>query len=307
MNVIKRDGSLVPFKEEKIQVAIGKAFIDVDDIQNEEIALQIASDIKKEFENSKRESVTIEEIQDLVEKGLIKYDCADVAKAYIRYRYKRELIRQTNTTDQSIMELIDDKNDYWKYENSNKNSKVVTVQRDYLAGITSTDIARRFLLPKDVVEAHDAGIIHQHDMDYFAQHALTNCELVNLEDMLQNGTVINGVKIDKPHRLLTASTIATQIILAVTSSTYGGCTITLTHLAPFVRSSFYYHYKTGVEIIEGRELDYSFYPDLPIDSDDYKVYSPKAYDYAVKMAKKEVADSVQTFNYQVNSMTNTNG
>jgi ribonucleoside-triphosphate reductase len=171
----------------------------------------------------------------------------DVAKEYIQYRYKRGLVREINTTDKSILELLNGTNDYWNNENSNKDSKIVTVQRDYLAGITSTDITKRFLLPPDVLKAHEEGILHFHDADYFAQKALNNCGLINLEDMLQNGTVINGVMIETPHRLLTAMTIATQIITAVASSQYGGCTITLTHLAPFVKSSYNYyltkHYK----------------------------------------------------------------
>ena len=177
-------------------------------------------------------------------------------------------------------------NEYWKRENSNKNAKIVTTQRDYLAGITSTDITRRFLLPKEVVEAHDEGIIHFHDADYFAQNALHNCELVNLDDMLQNGTVINGVMIEKPHRFLTATTIATQIILAVTSSSYGGCTISLTHLAPFVRESYNRFLKK--------------YKDRGLSEEQCKKF-------AMQDTKKEVSDGVQTFNYQVNSMTNTNG
>lgn len=158
----------------------------------------------------------------------------DVARCYIRYRYLRGLVRESNTTDKTIFELLNGTNEYWNSENANKNAKVVTVQRDYIAGITSTDITRRFLLPKDIVEAHDAGIIHFHDADYFAQNALHNCELINLEDMLQNGTMINNILIEKPHRFLTAATIATQIITAVTSSSYGGATITLTALAPLL-------------------------------------------------------------------------
>lgn len=176
--------------------------------------------------------------------------------------------------------------DYWNNENSNKNARVVTTQRDYIAGITSTDIARRLLLPADVVEADDEGIIHFHDKDYFAQLSLHNCELVNLEDMLQNGTVLNGVMIRKPHRLLTATTIATQIITAVTSSSYGGCTINLSHLAPFVRDSYNAYVKK--------------YRDRGVDEQTTK-------EWAELDTKKEIADSVQTFNYQCNSMTNTNG
>lgn len=285
LQVIKRDGTVVDFDKGKIEVAINKAFLEIDGIINEDISVEIAEKIEYLAKNS--DSIfTVENIQDIIEKQLIKYGCEDVAIAYIKYRYRRELVRKSNSTDKTILELINDESDYWKYENSNKKSKVVTVQRDYLAGITSTDITRRFLLPSDIVEAHDSGIIHFHDADYFAQNALSNCELVNLDDMLQNGTVINGVKIDKPHRFITACTIATQIILAVTSSTYGGCTISLTHLAPFVRDSFnrYYDKYKGWGISE--EL---------------------CSEFALRDTKKEIADGVQTFNYQVNSMTNTNG
>ena len=196
------------------------------------------------------------------------------------------MVRKANTTDQTIKELIEGENEYWNNENSNKNAEVITTQRDYLAGITSTDITRRFLLPEDIVKAHDAGIIHFHDADYFAQNALHNCELINLDDMLQNGTVINGVMIEKPHRFITAATIATQIILAVTSSSYGGATVSLTHLAPFVRLSYEKYLKK--------------YQDRGLDKETCEKY-------AMQDTKKEVEDGVQTFNYQVNSMTNTNG
>ena len=210
----------------------------------------------------------------------------NLAKHYITYRYTRELVRRSNTTDLAIKELIDGENEYWNTENSNKNAKIVTTQRDYLAGITSTDITRRFLLPEDIVNAHDDGIIHFHDADYFAQNALHNCDLINLEDMLQNGTNINGVMIEKPHRFLTAMTIATQLITAVNSSQYGGATITLTHLAPFVRDSY------------NRYLE------------KYKKRKFKKEDcekYAKEDLKKEIVDGVQTFQYQINSMTTTNG
>ncbi len=228
----------------------------------------------------------VEDIQDIIEQKLMEFDKYQLAKTYITYRYTRELVRKANTTDQSIKELIEGENEYWNNENSNKNATVVTTQRDYLAGITSTDITRRFLLPEDIVKAHDEGIIHFHDADYFAQNALHNCELINLDDMLQNGTVINGVMIEKPHRFITAATIATQIILAVTSSSYGGATVSLSHLAPFVKASYDKYYKK------------------------YKESNLKE-DMCKKLAeqdtRKEVEDGVQTFNYQVNSMTNTNG
>lgn len=284
ISVIKRNGNKVDFDKNKIVEAILKANKDVQGRQK--ASVKLAKEISKNIENFDKLKLTVEEIQDMVEKELMSAEKYDLAKAYILYREKRAMVRQSNTTDISIKELIDGTNDYWNTENSNKNAKVVTTQRDYLAGITSTDITRRFLLPEDVVKAHDEGIIHFHDADYFAQNALHNCELVNLNDMLQNGTVINGVMIEKPHRFITAATIATQIILAVTSSSYGGCTITLSHLAPFVRESY------------NKFLNKYLSWDLPED---------KAKEYALKDTKKEIADGVQTFNYQVNSMTNTNG
>lgn len=285
MKVTKRDGRQVEFSKNKIVKAITKAFIEVypDDLTAEmqEFAHKVAEEVM-----SKNTDMTVEEIQDLVVRRLMASKYKEVAKSYVEYRYLHELIRQSNTTDKTIKELIDGDNEYWNTENSNKNPRVVTTQRDYIAGVTSTDIARRLLLPKDVVTAHDEGIIHFHDMDYFAQKSLHNCELVNIEDMLQNGTVINGVKIDKPHRLLTASTITTQIITAVTSSSYGGCTINIAHFSPFVRDSFEYYKK--------KYLNRGF-------------NETDAEKYAEEDTKKEVTDAVQTFNYQVNSMTNTNG
>ena len=228
----------------------------------------------------------VEDIQDTIEMRLMALGKYSLAKAYITYRYTRELVRRSNTTDLSIKELINGESEYWNTENSNKNATVVTTQRDYLAGITSTDITRRFLLPEDIVKAHDEGIIHFHDADYFAQNALHNCELINLDDMLQNGTIINDVMIEKPHRFLTAATIATQIILAVSSSSYGGATVSLTHLAPFVRSSYEIYLKKYKKAKLSKELCEKL---------------------AMEDTKKEVESGVQTFNYQVNSMTNTNG
>ena len=287
IKVIKRDGRKVNFDQNKIIDAVLGAFKEVDnDISDYALAKAgNISDYILEYAETANKELTIEEIQDLVEKGLMSTKRKDVAKAYITYRNNRTE-KRGNITDKTIDELLAGNSEYWSKENSNKNPMVVTTQRDYIAGITSTDLTRRKLLPKDIVEAHDAGIIHFHDADYFAQNALTNCELLNLEDMLQNGTVINGVKIDKPHRIITASTIGTQIILAVTSSTYGGCTISLAHLAPFVRDSYNIYLK--------KYLDLNFSTKL-----------------AERMAKadlkKEISDAVQTFNYQVNSMTNTNG
>ena len=283
MTVKKRDGRKVKFDKEKTKIAVLKAFIDVDG-EETAYAKEKARDIANYIE-SLNKSMTVEEIQDQVVNKLMASIRKDVATKYVEYRYKRKLVRESNTTDKSILELIDGVNDYWNSENSNKSASVVTTQRDYLAGITSTDITRRFLLPKDVVQAHDEGIIHFHDADYFAQH-MHNCCLINLEDMLQNGTVINGTLIEKPHRFLTAMTIATQIITAVTSSQYGGATITLTHLAPFVRDSYNRYLK--------KYLSWGF-------------AGKESIEWAKKDLQKEIQDGVQTFQYQLNSMTNTNG
>ncbi len=284
MKIIKRDGNTVDYNPEKIRIAIRKANNEVS--RKEKVSQEQIKEIVKYIESLDKPRILVEDIQDIIEEKLMELGKYKLARKYITYRYTRSLIREANTTDQSIKELIEGENEYWNNENSNKNAKVVTTQRDYLAGITSTDITRRFLLPKDVVKAHDDGIIHFHDADYFAQNALHNCELVNLEDMLQNGTVINGVMIEKPHRFITASTIATQIILAVTSSSYGGATISLSHLAPFVKYSYEKYY------------------------DKYKSRGESDKDakkHAKQDVKIEVRDGVQTFNYQVNSMTNTNG
>ena len=284
----KRDGRLVEFQKEKIVSAILGAMEDVGEV-NKDVANRIANEISK----IDVEVMKVEDVQDLVEEKLMASRMKNVARAYVRHRYKRELIREGNTTDKSIHELLNGDSDYWNKENSNKNAKIVTTQRDYIAGITSTDIAKRFLLPKDVVKAHEDGIIHQHDMDYMAQNALTNCCLINLEDMLQNGTVINDVKIDPQHRLLTATTVATQIITAVASSQYGGCTISISHLAPYVRMS-YQNY------LDELKTEFAI---LKHDTNDIKSMQ----EIADKRLKKEIKDAVQTFNYQINSMSTTNG
>ena len=284
MKIVKRDGHIVDYDPEKIRIAIGKANNEVRG--KEKASKDEIEEIIKYIEELNKKRILVEDIQDIIEEKLMEFDKYQLAKKYITYRYTRELVRKANTTDQTIKELIEGENEYWNNENSNKNAELVTTQRDYLAGITSTDITRRFLLPEEIVKAHDEGIIHFHDADYFAQNALHNCELINLDDMLQNGTVINGVMIEKPHRFITAATIATQIILAVTSSSYGGATISLTHLAPFVRDSYNKYYQK--------------YKDRKLKDEDCKKF-------AMQDTKKEVADGVQTFNYQVNSMTNTNG
>ena len=284
MQVIKRDGKIVDFDRSKIRTAIEKANKEVK--PKERASKEEINEIINYIEELDKKRILVEDIQDIIEEQLMSFGKYALSKKYITYRYTRALVRKSNTTDQSIKELIEGENEYWNNENSNKNAQVVTTQRDYLAGITSTDITRRFLLPEDVVKAHDEGIIHFHDADYFAQNALTNCELINLEDMLQNGTIMNGAMIEKPHRFLTAMTIATQIILEVTSSTYGGATVSLTHLAPFVRSSYDRYYKKYKQ----RGLS-----------------EKQCEEYAKQDIKKEIEDGVQTFNYQVNSMTNTNG
>ena len=284
MKIIKRDGTIVEYDAEKIRVAIGKANNEVEG--NEKVSEEEINDIIKFIEKLKKKRMLVEDIQDIIEQKLMEFNKYDLAKKYITYRYTRELVRKANTTDQSIKELIDGESEYWNTENSNKNAKVVTTQRDYLAGITSTDITRRFLLPEDIVKAHDEGIIHFHDADYFAQNALHNCDLINLEDMLQNGTNINGVMIEKPHRFITAMTIATQLITAVASSQYGGCTISLTHLAPFVRDS----YNKYLNKYKERKLS-----------------QEQCEKFAKEDLAKEIKDGVQTFQYQINSMTTTNG
>ena len=284
MKVIKRDGHMVDWCPDKIEQAIMKANNEVDE-ELQASPTQIKNIIKY-IEKLGKKRILVEDIQDIIEMKLMAIGKYELAKKYITYRYTRELVRRSNTTDRAIKELIDGESEYWNTENSNKNAKVVTTQRDYLAGITSTDITRRFLLPEDIVQAHDDGIIHFHDADYFAQNALHNCDLVNLEDMLQNGTSINGVLIEKPHRFLTAVTIATQIITAVSSSQYGGVTITLTHLAPFVRDSYNRYIKKYQE---------------------RKLSKEQCEKFAKEDLKKEIVDGVQTFQYQVNSMTTTNG
>ena len=285
MKVIKRDGQMVDYCPEKIEEAIMKANMEVAEEEEKASDIQIKNIIKY-IESLKKKRILVEDIQDIIEMKLMKIGKYTLAKKYITYRYTRELVRRSNTTDRSIKELIDGESEYWNTENSNKNAKIVTTQRDYLAGITSVDITRRFLLAEDIVAAHDEGIIHFHDADYFAQNALHNCDLINIEDMLQNGTNINGVMIEKPHRFLTAMTITTQLITAVASSQYGGATITLTHLAPFVRLSYEAYLKKYK---------------------DRKLTKAQCERFAKEDLKKEIIDGVQTFQYQINSMTTTNG
>lgn len=285
MKIVKRDCSEVDFDKSKISSAILKAMQNGSGIIKPKIAENIADEIEEECKD--KDEVSVSEIESMVFDKLITKEQRLTAKAYEGYRSIREFQRENeNTTDSEIDELLDGESEYWNTENSNKNSKVLNTQRDYMAGIVSKDISRRFLLPPEVVQAHDEGIIHFHDIDYFGMNAMSNCSLINLEDMLQNGTCINKVMIEKPHRFITACTIATQIILGVTSLQYGGATITLTHLAPFVRDSYNKYYEK--------------YKSWGFSDEDCKKY-------AEADTKKEVADGVQTFNYQCNSMSNSNG
>lgn len=287
--ITKRNGNKVEFDISKIENAVFRAANDIADTfgWTSDRCREIAKDIAFSFEDAEyyHDDMTVEEIQDAVEELLIG-DFPHVAKSYMIYRYEHQIARQKQL-DKEFFEVIGNYEDgYWATENSNKRAELVTTQRDYLAGVVSRDIARNYIFPKDIVKAHDEGIIHIHDMDYAAQKTLTNCCLINLEDMLQNGTVINGVTIDKPHRLITASTIASQIIACVASSQYGGSSITLTHLAPFVRDS----YNLYLEKYKNR----GFNEELSIK-------------YAKEDTKKEIADSIQTLNYQINSLMTTNG
>lgn len=285
VKVIQRDCSEADFDKSKISTAILKAMKNGSGIVKPKIAEDIADEIEKECKD--KDEVSVSDIESMVYDKLITKKQRLTAKAYEGYRSIREFQRENeNTTDSEIDELLDGESEYWNTENSNKNSKVLNTQRDYMAGIVSKDISRRFLLPPEVVQAHDEGIIHFHDIDYFGMNAMSNCSLINLEDMLQNGTCINKVMIEKPHRFITACTIATQIILGVTSLQYGGATITLTHLAPFVRDSYNKYYEK--------------YKSWGFSDENCKRY-------AESDTKKEVADGVQTFNYQCNSMSNSNG
>ena len=284
MTVIKRDNREVEFDKNRIYNAILKAMKHSGHIR-ENIAMDIATSIEEE--NKDKEHLTINQIEIMVFNKLIAKKQKDTARAYEGYKQIREFQRNNrNSIDNEMSELLDGESEYWNTENSNKNAQLLITQRDYMAGIVSKDISRRFLLPPNVVQAHDEGIIHFHDIDYFGMNAISNCCLIALDDMLQNGTCINKVKIDKPHRLLTATTVATQIITAVTSSQYGGCSISLTHLAPFVRDS----YNVYLKKYRNRGLT-----------------EEQCIKFAKEDVKKEIEDAVQTFNYQTNSMTTTNG
>ena len=285
LKVIKRDCTEVDFDKEKISNAIIKAMKNGSGILNRRIAVQIANEVYEE--NKDKEDISISEIESLVFDKLINAGQRLTAKAYEGYRRVKEFQRENpNTTDKDMSEMIGGNSDYWMTENSNKDPDNVTVQRDYIAGIASEDYTKKYLLPTDVVQADEEGIIHFHDKDYYAQKTLSNCCLINLDDMLQNGTMINEKAIDKPHTFRTASTIATQIITSVTSSQYGGASISVAHLAPFVRDS----YNKYINKYKNRGLT---------DADCEL--------YALEDLKEELKDGVQTFNYQINTMQTTNG
>ncbi len=291
MKVIKRSGEEVIFNISKIENAIRKANKATTHGQmTEEEILEVSSLVVTECEDLRR-AAGVEEIQDLVEAALMSHGFYAVAKNYITYRYERALVRKSNSTDQQIMSLLERSNEEVKQENSNKNPLVNSVQRDYMAGEVSKDITRRFLLPHDIMEAHDNGLIHFHDSDYFAQH-MHNCCLVNLEDMLQNGTVISETMIEKPHSFSTACNIATQIIAQVASSQYGGQSITLSHLAPFVQIS---REKARAEVREELES-------MNLPTDDATVN-----EIAEMRVQKEIEKGVQTIQYQVITLMTTNG
>ena len=292
MKIIKRSGKEVAFDGNKILAAIEKANNEVTD-EKKLTAGQI-SDIERSVENqcaSLTRAASVEEIQDMVEDGLMKSGKFEVARKYITYRYKHALVRKSNTTDEQIMSLIECNNEEVKQENSNKNPTVNSVQRDYMAGEVSKDITRRFLLPEDVVRAHEAGLIHFHDSDYFAQH-MHNCCLVNLEDMLQNGTVISETMIERPKSFSTACNIATQAIAQIASSQYGGQSITLSHLVPFVDVS---RQKFRKEVA------------LEFETAGMKINKKQVNDIAEMRVKKEVERGCQVIQYQVITLMTTNG
>ncbi len=292
MKIIKRSGAEVDFDPKKIETAVKKANESVvpsermSDIQIK----RIAEDVESAATNVNR-SLSVEEIQDMVEDQIMNQRAFDVARRYITYRYQRALVRKANTTDEQILSLIECNNEEVKQENSNKNPTVNSVQRDYMAGEVSKDITKRLLLDSDIVEAHEQGIIHFHDADYFAQH-MHNCDLVNLEDMLQNGTVISGTLIEKPHSFSTACNIATQIIAQVASCQYGGQSISLAHLAPFVDISRKKIYSEVLE--EFREAGTDISPE-------------KAREITEKRLLNEVSKGVQMIQYQVVTLMTTNG
>ena len=292
MKIIKRNGSEVPFDIKKISGAIAKANAEVAEADRlTERQIMYASANVADLCEAAGHTVSVEEIQDLVEDEIMRLDRFEVARKYIIYRYLQNQKRHKNTTDDQILALIESNNEEVKQENSNKNPSVVSVQRDYMAGEVSKDLTMRNLLPADVVEAHKEGYIHFHDADYFAQH-MHNCDLVNLEDMLQNGTVISGTLIEKPHSFSTACNIATQIIAQVASCQYGGQSISLTHLAPFVDVS---RQKIRRQVIEEMNV-FGIEPS-----------AEKLEEVVENRVRDEIRRGVQTIQYQVVTLLTTNG
>ena len=291
MKLIKRNGSEAIFDAEKIAAAVTKAnnAVEESDRISEEDIRRITDNVVKQCDKMHR-AVNVEEVQDMVEDEIMKLGAFVLAKAYITYRYKRQLVRKSNTTDDKILTLIECNNEEVKQENANKNPTVNSVQRDYMAGEVSKDITRRILLPEDIVKAHEEGIIHFHDADYFAQH-MHNCDLVNLEDMLQNGTVISGTMIEKPHSFSTACNISTQIIAQVASNQYGGQSISLTHLAPFVDVS-----RKKIRASVERELS-----EVGV-TDDAAITK-----ITEQRLREEIQKGVQCIQYQVVTLLTTNG
>ncbi len=290
MKIIKRNGAEVAFDLQKIINAVRKANSEVSEGNRlSEEQIELIADRVAGLAGDLNRAVNVEEIQDYVENQIMDQKAFAVARKYITYRYSRALARKKNTIDDQILTLIECNNEEVKQENSNKNPTVNSVQRDYMAGEVSKDLTRRILLPRDIVEAHDQGLIHFHDMDYFAQH-MHNCDLVNLEDMLQNGTVISGTFIEKPHSFSTACNIATQIIAQVASNQYGGQSISLTHLAPFVDIS---RQKIRAEVVE--ELK------------DVAVMQETVDKITEKRLREEIRKGIQTIQYQVVTLLTTNG
>ena len=279
--VKKRDGSIVPFEKQKIINAIGKAGFVKEDLKEK---------IADEILHQKQEELSVEDIQDLVENKLMASSCKETAKEYIRYRYKRKLIRETKDSLSEVLDIVNLSNQEVNEENSNKNPVINSTQRDYMAGMVSKELSEKLLFPPDVMEAHKAGIIHVHDMDYAIQK-MYNCALLDMEDMLQNGTVINGTLIEKPHSFATACNIATQIMAQVASNQYGGQSVSITHLAPFVNTS---RQRLRQKVRE--EL-------APY----YEICESVVFDIAEKRLKEEITRGVQTMQYQINTLMTSNG
>ena len=296
MKVIKRDASLVEFDGQKIYNAIMKTMKNGSGIVKPKIAESIAKEIEEKFINENADEIDISDIESLVYDKLITKKQRLTAKSYEGYRSIHEFKREKNTIDKEIEELLTGTSEYLMNENSNKDGKLVTTQRDYMAGIVSKDMSRRYLLTPEIVQAHDEGIIHFHDIDYFGQKTLHNCDLINLKDMLQNGTVISGTLIEKPHSFSTACNIATQIIAQVASSQYGGQTITLSHLAPFVDVS-------RKKIREEVEEELNYINGGGVYEDQLSIIN----EITESRLAKEVKKGVQTIQYQVVTLMTTNG